>query len=82
MTHPQDPEQWIKHDGYSSVVCEHHQDIMTCGRCNVFEPGVAVVDNSTFWQKLRNPIGWWRIRQEVRRLARQGIKQDSDHGRP
>lgn len=65
---PEEEPKMIKHDGYSSVICEHHQDIMTCPACDVFKDAI-IVDRSTFWQKLKDPIGWWRVRRSIKKWS-------------
>lgn len=61
---------WIKHDGYRSMICEHHQDIVTCDRCQILKDGSIVVDDSSVWQKVRNPVGYLKMRRQIKKFAK------------
>lgn len=79
MSNPKTPKGFIKHNGYSSKVCEHHLDIVTCPECNIFGQPYTVRFEGKKRDILKDPIGYLKIRWSIRQFAKRnkGTKEKS-----
>lgn len=59
----------FKGDGYESVICEHHRDIVVCSNCDIFKDGYRVTFDGGWYMKFLHPFIWWKFKREARHIS-------------
>lgn len=68
-------EVTYKGNGYESVLCEHHRDMVSCPDCNIFKDGYSVYIEGGWKTKILHPFMWWGFKRQAKRIVK-GARHD------